>query len=395
MSAEPAALAVAAPVEPVPAAAPPDTLLTIPAYRLLLVVQVLFWASSAVFLMLPKYLAVDLHAGAGGIGLAMGALGGGAVLASPFIGVLTGWCGRRHCLVLANLGMAVGALLFIAVETVGPLAIVARALQGAAGALLYAHGTVLVADLVPRHRLPSAIALYMTAGLIPNVLSPPAAEWLLAAHGPEWVFAGAGLLALGGALLAGRLPERTAAPQVVGGLGRSRPVLPLLVVSLLFGAAAGTVFAFHQPLAIARGAQQVSDFLVAFTLTAAGLRLAGGRLIDRLGSPRVACWTGAGYAVALVALCAVQPGSLVWLGVLFGATHGLFFPTFVAYALGDGGGEREGRMAWIGATDKLGHLMVIPLGLLAAAWGYVAVFLLVAATTAGAALALHRSAGQR
>src|ERR1043165_4774512 len=134
MSAEPATLVVAAPLEPATAPAPPpDTLLTIPAYRLLLVAQVLVWASSAVFLMLPKSLAVDLHAGAGGIGLVMGALGGGAVLMSPFIGSLTGRLGRRHCLVLANLGMALGALLFIAVEAVGPLAIVARALQGAAG----------------------------------------------------------------------------------------------------------------------------------------------------------------------------------------------------------------------------------------------------------------------
>ncbi|HEX3133107.1 MAG TPA: hypothetical protein VHX44_05925, partial [Planctomycetota bacterium] len=80
---------------------------------------------------------------------------------------------------------------------------------------------------------------------------------------------------------------------------------------------------------------------------------------------------------------------------LFGATHGLFFPTFVALALGHGRHDREARMAWIGATDKLGHVLVIPLGLLASQASYATVFLVAAALTACSALTLYRTGAAR
>ena len=369
------AVAAAPPLAP----DPPQQLLAIPRFRLLLCVQLLFWSASAVFLMLPKYLAQQLHTDAVWIGLIMSGVGLGAVLTAPAIGALTRWCGRRRCLLLANLAMALGCLLFIGVDQPGPLAVLARSLQGVAGALLYAHGTVLVADLVPPARLPSAIALFMTAGLVPNVISPPAAEWLLAHQGPQLLFAGAGVLALLAALLAWRLPDgAAAAPSAAGGAAAARPAGALLAVSLLFGVAAGVVFTFHQPLALARGAGRVSDFLVTFTLTATTLRLAGGRVIDALGSARVARWSAAGYVVVMLAMAAMGPGQLALLGMVFGCTHGLFFPSFVALVLSRGEAGREGRMAWIGACDKLGFLSVAALGLLAHRWGYAPLFVLAA-----------------
>ncbi len=376
---------------PALAPGPPQRLLAIPRFRLLLCVQVLFWSASAVFLMLPKYLTQQLRADAVWIGLIMGGVGLGPVLTAPAIGALTRWCGRRRCLLLANLAMVLGCLLFIEVDQPGPLAVVARCLQGMAGALLYAHGTVLVADLVPRARLPSAIALFMTAGLLSNVISPPAAEWLLARHGPHVVFAGAGALALLAALLCWRLPDGAAPAPAGAGAANHRPAAALLLVSLLFGLAAGVVFTFHQPLALARGAARVSDFLVTFTVSATVLRLAGGRLIDSLGSARVARWSGAGYVVVLLALAVMGPGQLALLGVAFGCTHGLFFPTFVALVLGRGDAGREARMAWIGAFDKLGFLSVAALGLLAHLWGYAPLFVLAAGLLTVAVAILARA----
>jgi MFS family permease len=366
-------------------------LLAIPHFRILLLVQVLFWSSSAVFLMLPKYLALQLHANALWIGLIMGGMGVGSVAMAPMIASLTRWSGRRRCVVLASVMMACGGLLYVWVDAPGPLAVLARCLQGMAGALLYAHGTVMVADLVPRSRLPSAIALYMTAGLVPNVVSPPAAEWLLAQQGPDLVFATAGLLALAGAALAMRLPDQTHAFSDLPAVPKNRPATSLLAVSALFGLAAGITFTFHQPLALERGAQRVSDFLITFTITATVLRLAGGRFIDRLGSVRVACWSGAGYALVMLALAAHGPAQLALLGACFGATHGLFFPTFVALVLHHGpDAGRETRMAWIGASDKFGYLLVIPLGLLADRFGYAILFVLAAVLLATAVLILRR-----
>jgi len=383
----------------------PGTLLALPHFRQLLLVQILFWSASAVFLMLPKYLAVQMHADALWIGLIMGGLGLGAVAMAPLIGWLSRRFGRRRCLVAANLLMAAGSLLFIDVSAPGPLAVVGRCLHGMAGALLYAHGTVLVIDLVPRSRLPSAIALFMTAGLVPNIISPPLAEWLLATHGPTVVFLGAGTIALIGAVVASRLPDApppamdaTAAEAATAATGTElpssvRPAPDLLVVSLLFGLAAGIVFTFHQPLALQRGVQHVSGFLVTFTLTATALRLVGGSTIDRLGSGLVACWTGAGYSLVMLGLAAMQPGWLPLLGVCFGATHGLFYPTFVAFVLGRGNGRgRETRMAWLGAADKLGYCAVIPLGPLAREYGYPLLFVVSSASLACGVLLVRRAA---
>src|ERR1700677_3568109 len=89
----------------------PRVLWSIPQFRLLLVVQLLFWSSSSVFLMLPKYLALQLHANAIWIGLIMGGLGLGAVSMAPAIGILSRYWGRRRCLVAANLMMSAGSLL--------------------------------------------------------------------------------------------------------------------------------------------------------------------------------------------------------------------------------------------------------------------------------------------
>jgi MFS family permease len=342
--------------------------------------------------MLPKFLALQLHADALWIGLIMGSMGVGSVAMAPLIRPLTRRSGRRRCVVLANVMMACGGLLYVWVDAPGPLAVLARCLQGMASALLYAHGTVLVADLVPRNRLPSAIALYMTAGLVPNVISPPAVEWLLAHQGPDLVFAAAGILALVGAILALRLPDQVPAPSTRDAVPNARPTAAFMAVSALFGLAAGITFTFHQPLALERGAQRVSDFLITFTVTATVLRLAGGRFIDRLGSARVAVWSATGYALVMLAFAAPGPVQLALLGVCFGATHGLFFPTFVALVLHHGpDAGRETRMAWIGACDKFGYLLVIPLGLLADRFGYAILFILAAGLLATAVLILRRT----
>jgi hypothetical protein len=64
---------------------PHRSLLANPHFCLLLIVQILFWSSSAIFLMLPKFLALQLHADALWIGLIMGSMGVGSVAMAPLI----------------------------------------------------------------------------------------------------------------------------------------------------------------------------------------------------------------------------------------------------------------------------------------------------------------------
>ena len=347
-----------------------ERLLSISAFRRLLLVQILFYSASATFLILPKHLAVTLHAGPGWIGLVMGTMAGGAIVVAPVVGPLVRRIGPRRTSMTGSLLMCVGALLFMLVTDMGALALIARGLQGIGGGLVAAVGGVLVMDLVPRRRLASGMALYMTAGLIANLATPPLAEWLLALHYGNLVFLAAGGLAAGAAIVGAGLPDLRYSATAA----RGRPAAAFLLVSALAGLGAGTMFTFHQPLALAHGALQVSGFLVAFTATAALLRLFGGRAIDHLGAATVARWAVFAYAGALLAMPLMGSGQLPLFGMLIGAAHGLFFPTFTALTL-MGGEGREARMAWLGATDKLGYLMVIPLGQMAQQTGYSGVFL--------------------
>ncbi|GDY14319.1 hypothetical protein LBMAG53_31970 [Planctomycetota bacterium] len=380
----------------VPAAAEPG-LLSNAGLRQVLVVQLLFWGSSATLLMLPKYLKVHLGAGPGWIGVIMGAMAFGSVAGAPLVGLAEHRWGRRICMVGACLLLAFGWSLFVAVSAVGPLAVVARIVQGIAAAIFTAQASVLVADLVPARRLPSAIALYMTAGLAGNLITPPLAEWWLDRGDPAWIFAGAAMLATAAAWMCSRLPDPRHVESPAGRPdARRRPRRRLLLVSALAGLAAGSIFTFYQPLALSRGIDRVSDFLITFTITAAALRLAGGRLIDRLGSRQVSRWALVGYAAVLFALVGLQEGQLWLYGILLGLTHGLFFPTFIALMLSGAGAGRNRavHMAWMGAFDKVGFLMVIPLGLLAEHLGYVVLFIAISLSTAVAALVLSQATHQ-
>ena len=44
----------------------------------------------------------------------------------------------------------------------------------------------------------------------------------------------------------------------------------LLFLGVMVGIGSGTMFTFHQPLALSRGSERISDFLVAYTIVAVG-----------------------------------------------------------------------------------------------------------------------------
>jgi MFS family permease len=376
-----------------------DPLLSNRAFRHLLALQVTFGLSFSTFYLLPKYLTVALGADATRVGLVNGAFALGAALAAPFVGRATQRFGAVSCLAAASIAMAFGAFLFLAITSAGALAIVARLVQGAAAAFTFAIGTLIVAALMPAARLTSALGLFITAGLVTSAVGPAATEWLMARHGPAPAFVGAGLFALAGLVpcrwlsrsgagSSGPGPSSAAVPAGAQPWRADRATLGLVTLSMVFGLASGVMFTFHQPLALERGIERVSDFLVAFTVTVTALRLTGGRLMDRAGSRRLARWSCLGYSVALAGMVALRPGQLAWFGVLFGLFHGTFLPSLMALTLEPGSGRRESRAAWMNAGMNVGGLGVAALGPVAVRTGYPAIFVAVGAIVAASALAL-------
>ena len=177
-------------------------------------------------------------------------------------------------------------------------------------------------------------------------------------------------------------------------MGGTRPAAILLVTSVVLGAACGAMLTFHQPLALVRGIDRVSDFLIAYTAAALLVRLGLGRLTDRIGAGRVAFASFLLYAAVVAAMPGLAPGwRLAVFGALFGLAHGLFWPAFLSLSLA----AVQRKWTWTRAVAglhqwgfNLGVASVGLLGLVVERAGYALVFIPIGALTATNALALRR-----
>jgi predicted MFS family arabinose efflux permease len=416
---------------------PSPSPLSVPAFRALLLAQSCFGVAFSTFLILPKFLAVHLAAGPSQVGWIMATASLANVLTVRVVGSVSARYGGRRTLALASLFMAAGALGFAFVETVGPLAFLCRALQGMGWAFMFASSGALVLALAPPGRLSQAIALHGSANLVTNAIGPALAEPGIALVGPAPIFVAAALVSIVGAWLAsrinaprdsaganpGRSPGRvsaahptetgaaalstvtTASPPTPGARtpaagttaasavpGREAVPVALLFLGVVVGIGCGTMLTFHQPLALERGIERISDFLVAYTLAAVGIRLALGRQLDGAGPARVALGSFLVYGAVVAAMVLLRPGTLAVFGALFGLAHGLFWPSFLAVVLQQTlhAADRHRALAWVNAAFNGGVVSVAALGLLAERAGFALVFVPVGVLVSASALCLRR-----
>jgi MFS family permease len=140
----------------------------------------------------------------------------------------------------------------------------------------------------------------------------------------------------------------------------------------------------------------VRGFFAAYTVAALASRFALARFADRTGHRPVALAGGVGYGIAVIAMGALGPAHLVLVGALFGLAHGIVFPALMTLILtGVTAAERPRLLGWANGAMNVGIVGMAPLGTLAGALGYPAVFIATGAvtlTTAAALLAPSRSA---
>jgi MFS family permease len=373
--------------------------LTIPAFRRLLLTQALFGVAYSVFLILPKYLATHLHAATGLISWIMASAAAANVVTAPLIGRIAGGSGARRGMVIGNLSMAAGSILFVFVASPGIGAFVARALQGMGWALVFSSAGMLAVALAPKDRIAQAIGLHGSANIVTNAIGPALAEPAIAAWGATPVFLAAATIALLAAYQATRvspgggatLTPEAAAPLATTIASRAKGSAPfMLFTSLMLGVACGVMFTLHQPLALDRGIHRVSDFLVGYTVGALAMRLGFGRLTDQLGPGRVSAGSFVLYGAVIAAMPALRGSvGLAAFGLLFGVAHGIFFPALLALALGSAPDASRARViAGFNATFNVGGAAVVPFGLLAEKHGFTAAFLPVGLATLATGLAI-------
>ncbi len=349
---------------------------------LVMAMQAMFGISFSSFLILPKFLKLELGANAEEIGwMAAAALGSAAVFA-PLVGFATTRFDRRLILLVAILAEAGAAIGFLQVEEVGGFALLLRCAQGLAFVAVFTSNTSLVADTVPNHQLSRALGYLGTSMLATNALAPLLAEPLATRLGWNTLFVGAAVMSFCTLLIIARLPRSSGGTgkkgngtqQVTPANGKTKSVQ---YGSLLMGAGLGVMFTYVQPFAIERGATEVGQLFLGYAAAATAVRVFFGGLADRIGPARASALALVVYALTVLASSQLQPNLLIYLGVGLGVAHGFLYPALSAAGLCVTSRASRGRfLGWFAFSFNAGFaLTVLLLGPIADRFGYAAIFI--------------------
>jgi MFS family permease len=363
------------------------------------------------FYLLPTFMEKELAAGPDTIGVVVGIFGIATVFFTPLAGRWVDRFPRRYCVASGSAIMAFASLGFVWVDSVGTWLVVLRIVQGLSYAMVLVAVGTLVADTVRPERLSQALGLSGASMLVMNALGPAIAEPLAEVGGWKLVFLLSAVMAALSSIFALRVPEQPKPDRtLVDGHEDAARLLDVLrrpmagqyaLVMALCGVVFGSVTTFEQPYARELGREYVGGFFVAFAAGALFIRFFFGSVPDRHGRHRVGVIALGIYALAVLALALPVRGWLEAIGIVFGLSHGLLYPSINAIAVtGVAPGERGRIMAIFTGSFNLGVWAgSTTLGLIATVASYEMVFALtglvaVFATVAFAASPALRSEGR-
>jgi MFS family permease len=381
----------------VAASARPANWVTADVKRIVLT-QTVFGFAWSLYLLMPKFLATELHAGPDVIGqvAAMGGMTG--LLTVPFAARGLDRIDRRKFFRAGCVLIVLVSIGYTQVHAVTPLLYLLQGCVSASFVLAFNASAALLSDYAPAARLGQAIGWVGGANVAMNAVATLIAEPLAAHYGWNAVFAlGVVFGSLGIALSFGlrNAPVRARAssnPPALGRAGRAALIVPVLVSSALMGAVFIAMFGFIQPYALSLGAREVSTFFLGFTLAAVGCRVLLGGVGDRLGRRAVSAWLLGGYALSALLVRELHVDLLPIYGFAFGSAHGLLYPTLNALMLELMPSSRRGlgMVMYNGAFNFGLSLGSLGWGMLATRRGYPVVYSVAAVVAVGAALLIAK-----
>jgi len=366
-----------------------------PRFQKLIGVQMAFGYAFSSLLVVPKYLTTALDASPRQIGelAACSSLAGIAI--APFCGRWLDRGGARVAMLLgaALLTLSVGTFGFFA--AVEPLVYVLRALQGIGNTLVIGGTAALVTVLVaPKHHA-RAFGLAGSAALAMNAIASYATERLADTFGWGVAFEVAGGFTIVAFAFTSAIPPVEAAPKAEPAptsTGLPGSTGGVTYAALAAGAAFATIATFTQPFVISLGATDVAPLFIGYTLTALAVRLGLGSHFDRWGRRKTTLTALSLYAFAVLAAAALRPSLLFVFGLVFGAAHGMAWPSLNALAVERAPADRSGsaltRLHALFGVGAMGAVWGV--GWLVGAIGYSPSFVLVAALVACGAATLRR-----
>jgi MFS family permease len=231
---------------------------------------------------------VELGANAAAIGRVSAMSGFAAAASIAVVANLIDRAGRRILLQTGAAVLLAVSVGFVAVDRVGPLLYVLHAGIGAAFVFTFNAAATLATDDAPPEHLGRIIGILGAVNMTTNAIGTVAAELVANLYGYRVLFLGAGVLGVLALALSPAIEDRQPTADERARMvplieAISPPLLAVLGVTALAGAAFAAMFTFHQPYAVALGAKNVAPFFVGFTLTSVAMRVFFGGLGDRHG----------------------------------------------------------------------------------------------------------------
>ncbi len=323
-----------------------------------------FWA----YLHLPGYLS-GLGAEEFLVGIVVGIMAAAAIASRPLIGWLMDRRGR-HVVVWIGSVLHVGVtLMYLSVDSIGPLLFVIRIVHGVAEGMLFASLFTIAADVVPAARRTEGIALFGISGMLPMALASLLGDMLLSWGDYDTLFIVSSGMALVGGLCG--VPLRDSRPAAEEGADPppsflttvSRAQLrPLWLMGLAFSIAIASFLTFFKIYVETTGIGSMGLFFSLYSAAAIVLRIMLGWVPDRLG-PRLTLGPALGcLVVGLVVLAqATGNGGIALAGILCGTGHAFTFPILSALVVSRAQAQERGTaLSVFTALFDLGLLMGAP-----------------------------------
>jgi MFS family permease len=364
-------------------------------FQKLLFVQMAFGYAFSSLLVVPKFATTALHASPREVGeiAACSALAG--IATAPLCGRWLDRGGARRVVLLGAALLTLSLFPLGSFHAVEPAVFFARAVQGIGNTLVIGGTAVYVTLLVPRAHHARAFGLVGSAALAMNAIASYTTERLAATYGWELAFQVAAASTLLACALATSMPEL--APNVSNEPVPSSSATPAAKSSVTWAALAGgaafaTIATFTQPYILEKGGRDVAPLFIGYTVTALGVRLGLGGVIDRWGRRRTALLALVIHTVTLLSAAFVRPDWLFVLGLGFGAAHGMAWPSLNALAVEHAPQGRHGSaLTRLHAFFGLGGMSAVwGVGWLVDAIGYPLSFAIAAGFVAAGATTLRR-----
>jgi MFS family permease len=334
-------------------------------------------------LLLPLYLA-HLGATRTQIGVQMAVTSVAGLLSRPAVGWALDNAGRKPSLIIGTL-LLVGSMAIVwFVTAIDEMIYLQRILAGIGLGTLFTAYFTCAADLVPATRRTEGLAIFGVSGLVPLLVNPFADQLGIAAHDVRWFLPALGAVTALSlvAIVLLREPPRTSGAQAftargaVAALSR-RELWPVWLAVTVLAALVSLFQAFATVTAEQRGLPSPSTVWLSYALGAAGVRIFGAKLPDRVGPHRmVVPALGSYLAGALVMAGAADLRGVLLAGLLAGIGHGYCFPVLTGQVVTRVAESFRGSaLASFTALWSAAELAASPaLGAIADRWGDAAMF---------------------